>query len=160
MNNPDPEDFESLRRLLSLKRHEQPPPRYFNDFSSHVIERIRAGEHREDSAAETLSQEAPWLLRLWAALEGKPVFAGLFGTAVCALLIFGIVQSEEAGMAPVSAQLAGDSNPFVKVVPANSSTLGQPQFISSSTNPVPTRSLFDQIGLPQVEPVSFPGSGN
>jgi hypothetical protein len=40
------EDFRSLQALLRLKRYEQPPPRYFNEFSGNVIARIRAGEAR------------------------------------------------------------------------------------------------------------------
>ena len=87
------ENFEQLRRLLALKRHEQPPPGYFHNFSRQVIVRIRAGEASGDPAWETLSWEAPWLQRLWAALEAKPIWAGAFGVAVCSLLISGALYS-------------------------------------------------------------------
>src|ERR1051325_6305954 len=90
------ENFTNLRRLLALKRHEQPPPGYFNSFSRQVMDRIVSGQHlEEDSLAERMLWEAPWLQRLLSACQTKPLLAGAFGVAVCALLVSGVVFSEK-----------------------------------------------------------------
>ena len=80
--------------MLALKRHEQPPPGYFNHFSGQVVARIKAGERVDESVLDRLFWEAPWIQRLWAALEAKPILAGAFGATVCGLLIFGVIYSE------------------------------------------------------------------
>jgi hypothetical protein len=80
-------DFEALRRLLALKRHEIPPPGYFEDFSARVIGRIRAAE---------AVRELPWLLRLLQAFENKPAYPVTFASALCTLLLFGIVSVEQS----------------------------------------------------------------
>ena len=80
-------DFEALRRLLAFKRHEIPPPGYFEDFSSRVIGRIRAGE---------AVRELPWLLRLLQAFEAKPAYPVALASALCTLLLFGIVSVEQS----------------------------------------------------------------
>ena len=96
----DTENFEQLRRLLALKRHDQPPPGYFNDFSRQVILRIRAGERGgEVTILEQFSWEAPWLQRIWAALETKPILAGAFGLGLCSLLIAGVVFADKGDIA-------------------------------------------------------------
>ena len=57
-----------------------------------VIARIKAGERGEEGALlERLFWEAPWLQRIWAAFEAKPILAGAFGVAVCGLLISGVI---------------------------------------------------------------------
>ena len=84
---PDSENFEQLRRLLALKRHEQPPPSYFQNFSRDVIIRIRSGESTVSGAWTRVLWDVSWLQRLWAALEAKPVLAGAVGVACCALLL-------------------------------------------------------------------------
>jgi hypothetical protein len=153
------EQFESLRRLLALKRHEQPPPGYFNDFSGQVIARIQAGEGRETAVGvERLFEEAPWLQRFWTAFETKPILAGAFGAAVCAVLLSGIgyaVYHPEP--TPVAGLTASTTvSPFANAAPlAMNESLDHGQMISS-TNPIapPASSLFDQIEL-KAQPVRF-----
>jgi hypothetical protein len=89
------QDFEALRRLLKLKRHEQPPPRYFHDFSGQVLSGIRAGTAggRFESFEDIIAQSS-WLRRIWAVVEGRPAISGLFAAAVCGLLVAGIFVSE------------------------------------------------------------------
>ena len=118
------QDFESLRRLLALKRHEQPPPGYFNHFSSQVIARIKAGDRAEENAVERLFWEAPWLQRLWAAIETKPILSGAFGAAVCALLIGGIIYSEKADVQPFIPEAETTATEPVQL--ANASASDQP----------------------------------
>src|SRR2546425_1013737 len=92
---PETENFEQLRRLLALKRHEQPPPGYFNNFSRQVIARIEDGERADDALGfGRWIWEGIWLQRLWEALETKPALAGVFGVAVCGLLIAGVIYSD------------------------------------------------------------------
>ncbi len=95
--NPEQDEFQQLRRLLVLKRYEQPPPGYFNDFSRQVIDRIIAGEQlHQDSLFERLGWEAPWLQRFLGLFDAKPILAGAFGVAVCSVLVAGFIYSEQA----------------------------------------------------------------
>lgn len=93
----EPENFEQLRRLLALKRHEQPPPGYFNHFSRDVIVRLRAGEGTQ--AESGFFVDFPLLQRLWDSLEAKPVLAGALGVALCGFLTAGFLFSDNPGIA-------------------------------------------------------------
>jgi hypothetical protein len=128
----DSQDFKSLRQLLALKRHEQPPPGYFNDFSSQVIARIKADDRGDESYFERLFWEAPWLQRLWAALETKPIITGAFGAAVCALLIGGVIYSDSVDVQPVVG--GPDTAVTLPMQIADASALAQPTLES----PAPT----------------------
>src|SRR5271169_3101926 len=77
-------NFDALRRLLELKRHETPPPGYFNRFSGQVIARIRAGEARKSPS------ETSWFVKFLQVFEFKPAFAGAFASALILMLVFGI----------------------------------------------------------------------
>src|ERR1043166_7093451 len=97
MNPQQSENFDQLRRLLALKRHEQPPPGYFHAFSGQVIARIKAGELGEGAFSFwRVFWDGAWLQRFWAAAEGKPALAGAFGVLVCGLLISSLVYSDHS----------------------------------------------------------------
>ncbi len=161
--NAEPENFDKLCRLLKLKRHESPPPRYFNDFSSQVIARIRTGSPggRRESIEDTLS-ESPWVRRFWQAIENRPAISGLLTAAACALLVVGVFASDGAqpslnitadGMARIDSSEVGqvELNGFAV---ASSAPVGV--LFANSTNPAaqlpPGRSLFSEfptLGVPQ-----------
>ncbi len=114
--NPEQENFEELRRLLVLKRYEQPPPGYFNNFSAQVIARIRAQERVERaSLLERLGWEAPWFQRLWLTLETRPILAGVFGMGVCGVLLAGMLYSQSVDPGPITA-FAPSAEPATPVV--------------------------------------------
>ena len=152
--NHDSQEFARLRRLLALKRHEQPPPGYFDRFSTQVIARIKAGEIGEpESVVSRFLGGSLWWQWLSAALEAKPAFVGAFGAAVCGLLVAGIVYSESSPVPPESGLMAGDRSPLVSPSLAMGDAVQSSQIIFSSTNPVApvSSSLFDQISLVPLE---------
>ena len=156
--NAGPQNFDRLRRMLALKRHEQPPPGYFHGFSAEVISRIKAGERGEpDSIFGRLFGESSWLQRLRDVLEAKPAYAGAFGAAVCALLISGIVYSENGVPATITPVMASETSSLFDS-PASLAMNGPVDRVSSvsSTNPVASSasSLFDQFEL-KVQPVNL-----
>ena len=109
---------DSLARLLRLKRHEQPPPRYFNDFSSQVIARIERGESRTS-----------WWERF--GFDLRPAMAAAAGAMACGLIIYGVAT---AGGDEVNSDLAAQpSDTAMHGLMANVDA--QP---ANSTNPVTT----------------------
>jgi hypothetical protein len=163
--NADQENFDQLRRLLTLKRHEQPPPGYFKDFSQEVIMQIRAGGP-EQAAAGRLVWDAPWLQRFWSALEHNPLMAGAFGVLVCGLLISGLIYSENMARLPEVGAIGTDQpgNPTTVV---DNSNAGQSLFTQAAPTDFPSTiaqpameprgSLFEEFqnSRPQAKPVLF-----
>ncbi len=152
-------NFESLHRLMALKRHEIPPPGYFNHFSDQVMARIRAGE---TEAPERIAGSS-WLLKFFQAFEAKPAFVGAFACSLCLLLLVGIVYAERpdaaaktaflASLAQSSGSLADATSPVITPSSAQSGLM-------VSTNPVlslqPVASLFgQQDALAQPVSVNF-----
>jgi hypothetical protein len=154
----DTENFEQLRRLLKIKRYEQPPPRYFNDFSSHVIARIARIERGErgdgHASVGRMLWEAPWLQRIWAAFEAKPLLAGAFGLAVCATLISGVIFSERTDLQPVVGIPGSESSisspvEFANVMAENHSALINPAAAVEGSSISPSAAM--QTGGPLFE---------
>jgi hypothetical protein len=155
--NPEQEDFNELRRLLALKRYEQPPPGFFQDFSREVIVRIRAGERIDDTSLyEVLSWEAPWLKRFLNLLDAKPILAGAFGAGVCGLLLAGVLFAEAPAdtdsSAPLVSVAPGTVEGTMPLAVANANTSQGPlpvKFSTSMDGALPSLgrdSLFQQVG--------------
>ncbi|HOX04081.1 MAG TPA: hypothetical protein P5555_06205 [Candidatus Paceibacterota bacterium] len=70
-----------LASLLAWKRHEVPPPGYFEDLRGRVLDRLRL-----DPADAPATFWERWLRGPWF----EPVFTGAYTLAACGLLLFGI----------------------------------------------------------------------
>jgi hypothetical protein len=149
--NSDSENFGQLRKLLALKRHEQPPPGYFNGFSGKVIARIESAAQADDGLA--------WARWLWSLMESKPMLTGAFGAAVCALVISGLIFSDDVESASHGVRVVaggvdsplGGNGQALAINPASDHS----QFVSS-TNPVSPElnSLLNNLQI-NAQPASF-----
>ena len=168
--NPEEQNFEQLRRLLVLKRHEQPPPGYFHLFSREVIFRIRAGDGAGEQGA--FGGRFAWLQNLWVVFEQKPVLASSFGLAVCGLLVWAVAFADTS---PGTVDVPGSSVPrLLAVVPDHPAGLqiserseAERRFLAgfSSTNggilPQASRgSLFNEMTPLHAQPASWHVPGN
>jgi hypothetical protein len=133
-------EFEKLQQLLRLKQYEVPPPRYFNEFSSQVTARLRAGE------GKLIATKLSWWQQLWENFESKPAFSGTLVATACGLLVAGAFWASQTpsgmpGMAQAEPKIA---DPRAGAVAAN--TIPGLPAVNSSTNPtmiLPGGSLFD-----------------
>lgn len=144
------ENFRQVRRALVLKRYEQPPPRYFNEFSGQVIARLQAGERGQGQEAGS------WFRGIWAFLDTRPAVAASFGMAMVAVVIFGVVCSDR-GSEPV-ALMPGDhlTAGVVRLLPP---IAAQQTDFQAGTNEL-TDSLFRAAGPPALIPMRVSALGN
>ena len=116
-----PEDFDSLEKLLRLKRYEQPPPRYFREFSGRVISRIAAGEAR-----------GSWWERF--GFDLRPAFAAAAGMFACGLVVYGVATADgSVEIDPEHASLGAPMEMSADALLARSGRMS-----ANSTNPVPS----------------------
>jgi hypothetical protein len=157
------QNFDALKKLLQLKQHEVPPPGYFNSFSDKVVARIQAGEAvKPGLLSEWVQYQAPWLGHLVSALQAKPPVIAGFATALCLLLVVGLVLTEKAENATVGlvADFQNPVEPTMSMASVNSQLLADGGGgIQISTNPIslqPAANLFGQQNpLIQLQTASF-----
>ena len=164
------QNFDELKKLLKLKRHELPPPGFFNHFSDEVVSRIRAGEARGGGAlADRLHDSAPWLVNFLRLFEAKPGVIGAFACSLCLLLLFGVMLAERSESGPANLlTTAADQSVTMVAATAPAASLGS-QFtsvagateggiaISTNGSLQPVASLFGgQAGAGSLfQPASF-----
>lgn len=85
--NSSPDDFKDLRRLLALKRHEEPPPGYF----SYLPDKVQLRIEREDD----LSAYSTWWEWLVRKLDAQPILAGAYAFAISGLMLLGFKVSQD-----------------------------------------------------------------
>jgi hypothetical protein len=153
-DNDNGNNFEPLRRLLALKRHEIPPPGYFNSFSGQVVSRIRSDAAKKSTGVfKDLSLEESWLFKLLQAFSAKPAFASSFASALCLLLVFGIVFAERPDYSAPQPLLAQATETSVPLADASQATLPSDQTMFASD--------ISSNSLSSLQPVASPfGSQN
>jgi len=172
--NENDNNFEALRRLMALKRHETPPPGYFNDFSSQVISRLRAGEKAEPVLYGRFFNEAPWMASFLQFFGSKPAYVGAFSAAMCLLLLGSIIYNQRDDTTPPESPFLTSVSPASTTASTASATapsmtvatdaVGQSGGLAVTTNyslqPVATMFGQQNFFLQSEQPVSFSPSGN
>jgi hypothetical protein len=164
-------NFDDLKKLLKLKRHEIPPPGYFNNFSGDVIGRIRAGESGGPASLfEQLQSDSPLLATLLSIFHARPGIVGGLATSVCLLLLVSVLIADHSDQAAPDmpqgfAQAAqpsdsvADNNQASSPAPGASLAVASGGGISVSSNPVvslqPVATLFGAQQNPLFQPVGF-----
>ncbi|HAV63517.1 MAG TPA: hypothetical protein DCY13_14260 [Verrucomicrobiales bacterium] len=153
----NPQEFESLRRLLVLKRHEVPPPGYFESFSAGVVGRIEAEDVRESGGL---------LRQVLALFRARPAISWSFCVA-SVLVLF--ASSTLFDPSPAGVQLPALDGNFAASAPEPTSRLSAASLVFSTnyqtaaldadpataTN-LPLRdSLFSTPFYQRVEPINF-----
>ena len=174
--NEENQNFDELKRLLKLKRHELPPPGYYNNFSNGVIAGIRR-EQRPGGSVIRLNSEAPWLVRFLRVFEARPGLIGGFATSLVLILVFGVVLSDRSNSdtqnvfamptADANSSTVASVDPTASATPQNyaANTMDSSGGISVSTNPAtslqPSAAPFGQPNSSQLFlPAGFSPAGN
>jgi hypothetical protein len=160
MNSSGQEDFEQLRKLLKLKRYEQPPPGYFSRFSDSVINRLE----REARSGQSTRAVAGfnWFGILRQVLAENPISAGIF--AVCGIMMVVVGNSQfldkyaadaAGGKFAVGPEAHGGTDGRIKGGLALAAKPVSADMMASSVNPVFMNAQDSLLNSLSAEPVSY-----
>lgn len=148
MSNPD--NFQDLQKLLSIKRREQPPRDFFTDLAGNVRTRL---------ATEPADRPPTWRQRLGLEDDFKPALPLLFGLCFSSLVAVGLffatrvepTYRDPLASAPVSDPIAPDPVRATSAAPtlglgATNRSMEPVLTISSPFPPVP----------PSTQTISYP----
>ncbi len=168
MSETNDNNFDELKRLLKLKRHEIPPPGYFNHFSGDVVTRIRAGETGGSQGVMEQFGQGSWLANLIQLFQAKPGLIGGLATSLCLMLLVGVVMADHDGSSALTGDMAGTSPDVVGDTALAATTgplmpAGGDSGITISTNPVtslqPVVTLFGSQQNPLFQQAGFMAAG-
>jgi hypothetical protein len=143
---PDPDkQQQELQKMLALKRHEAPPPRFFRSFSEQVIDRLHA---QEPPAPPTLRQ------RLGLDIDSKPVLVCASGIAVCGLLVVGLIASLRLG--PPQRPPRAPEETFLILTPPPTATASPEQEGGPAGGSAPLPRLGEPVREPSLSPLTSP----
>lgn len=148
------EEFKDLLKMLAWKRHEQPPPGYFDDFAARIAYRIESENH-----------VPTWWQRLSSLLDPKPIYAGAFSLTVCGTLLIGLAfqASPQARQARFNIDEFADAWPHVERTMTKTSIPGHGLAIyhaETSITPVLNTEPSERIwksSAPAIYKASFDG---
>ena len=144
---PDPDkQQQELQKMLALKRHEAPPPRFFRSFSEQVIDRLHA---QEPPAPATLRQ------RLGLDIDSKPVLVCASGIAVCGLLVVGLIASLRLGP-PQRPPRAPEDQTLLILTPSPTATASPEQEAGPAGGSAPLPRLGEPVREPSLSPLTSP----
>jgi hypothetical protein len=163
MNTPSDHDFAELQRLLRLKRHEQPPPGYFEALPRQVMASLRKQPRAQ--AGEGTEGVPAWILSFLERIQAQPAFAGLVGAGLCILLLGAVVFYEKDAKGPqpmpsvlaeitrAESQVPGQAVTPVAFQPVTAEAM-TPMMASNQWQAQPGSSLFDMTPGLQTAPVA------
>ena len=102
------DEFEKLQRLIVLKRHEQPPPGYFDRFADRVMARLEA---------EGARQNPTWWQQWWEALTAPPAAVLSAAALVLGIGTLGLLLLQSLELESDGSLMAGRSSVAVGSAP-------------------------------------------
>lgn len=117
MNRPPQSDGpeQRLLRLLALKRHELPPPGFFDRLPGRILVSIRAGSEVAD---------VPWWSRLWQSIRQEPMVSASYAALGVGVMLFGFSVFETAReSAPATFSLQGTATSTAFSLPTSGTHL-------------------------------------